>query len=476
MQQIPEGMPGDPFEPFVLRRSTDHSGLGLGLSIAREAVRAHLGDITIHNRPPVGCMFRVSIARCRGDGGGDCVVARSKPVSGSKASNKQPGSQTWSIPTECPECQGHRAEPTNASTVNSELIIVSVRCSDCAHTWTLHRRGPLCVAIAGSPAFVTHALRAVSPSQLDARQTRPYSRAHAHTSSPQARSEPPLVPAKSRRRRGCDRGGRGRATLADAAQQGSQNPPAAGTVAPIRVPAEFAAATAAAPVTFEFPMTGAQVFARACKEEGVAALFACPGNYRSIHALAAAGIPAYGGRHEGSMAHAADAFIRVTGEIAVASGTEGPGFTDMICAIACANAARTPLLSSPATCRSAQEDTEAGIQLGYQQPTTEGLKKYGKRLIIPRRVHEYAGYAFRQLQERRAGAGAPRLPGRGRVRALQGRHRARVLPRQDALPHRLAAASVAERHRQGRRDDRKAAAARSSCRATACSTRRRGTR
>ena len=99
---------------------------------------------------------------------------------------------------------------------------------------------------------------------------------------------------------------------------------AASAVAPIRVPAEFAAATAADPVRFEFPMTGAQVFARACKEEGVAALFACPGNYPIIHALASAGIPAFGGRHEGSMAHAADAFIRVTGEIAVASGTEGP--------------------------------------------------------------------------------------------------------------------------------------------------------
>jgi hypothetical protein len=46
----------------------------------------------------------------------------------------------------------------------------------------------------------------------------------------------------------------------------------------IRVPAEFAAAAAADPVSFDFPMTGAQVFARACKEEGVAALFACPGN------------------------------------------------------------------------------------------------------------------------------------------------------------------------------------------------------
>lgn len=183
---------------------------------------------------------------------------------------------------------------------------------------------------------------------------------------------------------------------AGAAQQGSQN--ASTGVAPIRVPSEFAAASAAGPVNFTFPMTGAQVFARACKEEGVAALFACPGNYPVIHAMASTGIPAYGGRHEGSMAHAADAFIRVTGEIAVASGTEGPGFTDMICAIACANAARTPLLVVASNMSIGAEDTEAGIQLGYQQPTTEGLKKYGKRLIIPRRVHEYAGYAFRQLR------------------------------------------------------------------------------
>ena len=52
---------GDPFQPFVLRRSTDHSGLGLGLSIARDAVRAHGGDISIRNQPPVGCVFRVTL-------------------------------------------------------------------------------------------------------------------------------------------------------------------------------------------------------------------------------------------------------------------------------------------------------------------------------------------------------------------------------------------------------------------------------
>jgi thiamine pyrophosphate-dependent acetolactate synthase large subunit-like protein len=179
---------------------------------------------------------------------------------------------------------------------------------------------------------------------------------------------------------------------------------ATGAEAPdITIPAAFAEAATTTPRRLEFPMTGAEVFARACKEEGVAALFCCPGNYNVIHALASTGIPAFGGRHEGSMAHAADAFTRITGEIAVCSGTEGPGFTDMICAVACANAARTPLLVVASNMSINQEDTEAGIQLGYQQPTTEGLKKYGKRLINPRRVHEYAGYAFRQLR-----SGVPR--------------------------------------------------------------------
>ncbi|MGE0703192.1 MAG: thiamine pyrophosphate-binding protein [Vicinamibacterales bacterium] len=186
-------------------------------------------------------------------------------------------------------------------------------------------------------------------------------------------------------------------TLGSAAAAQQTESPASAEPA-IKVPPEFAAAATTTPAPFEFPMSGAQVFARACKEEGVAALFACPGNYTVVHALAGAGIPAFGGRHEGSMAHAADAFIRITGELAIASGTEGPGFTDMICAIACANAARTPLLVVASNMAVNLEDTESGIQLGYQQPTTEGLKKYGKRLINPRRVHEYAGYAFRQLR------------------------------------------------------------------------------
>src|SRR5262249_56967837 len=66
--------------------------------------------------------------------------------------------------------------------------------------------------------------------------------------------------------------------------------------------------------SFEKGITGAEVFAKACKEENLGALFCCPGNYQVINAIAGTGIPSFGGRHEGSMASAADAFSRGTGE------------------------------------------------------------------------------------------------------------------------------------------------------------------
>lgn len=37
------------------------TGLGLGLSIVRKAVRAHGGDITIRNMPGTGCVFVIDL-------------------------------------------------------------------------------------------------------------------------------------------------------------------------------------------------------------------------------------------------------------------------------------------------------------------------------------------------------------------------------------------------------------------------------
>jgi signal transduction histidine kinase len=57
---IPESK-DDPFHAFGERRGRDRSGLGLGLSIARKAIRAHGGDITIRNMPGRGCVFIIEV-------------------------------------------------------------------------------------------------------------------------------------------------------------------------------------------------------------------------------------------------------------------------------------------------------------------------------------------------------------------------------------------------------------------------------
>jgi signal transduction histidine kinase len=57
----------DPFKPFTDRRGKDRSGLGLGLSIARRAVRAHGGDIHIRNMPGTGCVFVIEVPLAMGN-------------------------------------------------------------------------------------------------------------------------------------------------------------------------------------------------------------------------------------------------------------------------------------------------------------------------------------------------------------------------------------------------------------------------
>jgi thiamine pyrophosphate-dependent acetolactate synthase large subunit-like protein len=181
----------------------------------------------------------------------------------------------------------------------------------------------------------------------------------------------------------------------------AQTPAATTAESEIRVAEAFTRSLGESPRPAEFGergMTGAQVFARVCRLEELGALFCCPGNYQLINALAAEGVPTYGGRTEGAMCAAADGFIRVSGSVAACSGTEGPGFTNMIMNVAAANAARTPLLVLASNKSVQNDDTESQIQVAYQQPTTVGMRKYGKRLITPNRIYEYAAYAFRQLK------------------------------------------------------------------------------
>jgi signal transduction histidine kinase len=57
---IPERK-SDLFQAFGDRRGTDRSGLGLGLSIARQAVRASAGEIHVRNMPGKGCVFTIDL-------------------------------------------------------------------------------------------------------------------------------------------------------------------------------------------------------------------------------------------------------------------------------------------------------------------------------------------------------------------------------------------------------------------------------
>ena len=55
-------------------------------------------------------------------------------------------------------------------------------------------------------------------------------------------------------------------------------------------------------------ITGAQIFANLCKDENLAALFMCSGNYTITHEIAQVGVPTFGGHNEGGMAFAADGY------------------------------------------------------------------------------------------------------------------------------------------------------------------------
>jgi len=145
-------------------------------------------------------------------------------------------------------------------------------------------------------------------------------------------------------------------------------------------------------------MTGAQIFANLCKDEELPALFCAAGNYHIVDEIAQVGIPCYGGRTEGGMCAAADGFCRVTGEFAACSGTEGPGITHMMMNIGSAHFANSALLVLASNSFLSSEDTQSWIQFIHQQPLTEGLKKYGKRITVANRIHEYGSYAFRSLR------------------------------------------------------------------------------
>ena len=59
---LPSGLAESLFRPFN-QRSTDRTGLGLGLTISRRGVDLNGGEIRVRDMPGVGCVFMIEMPR-----------------------------------------------------------------------------------------------------------------------------------------------------------------------------------------------------------------------------------------------------------------------------------------------------------------------------------------------------------------------------------------------------------------------------
>ena len=57
---LPEGKTEELFKPFV-KKGTDKSGMGLGLSISRRAIELNKGTLTVRDIPGKGCVFTIDL-------------------------------------------------------------------------------------------------------------------------------------------------------------------------------------------------------------------------------------------------------------------------------------------------------------------------------------------------------------------------------------------------------------------------------
>ena len=62
---LAEGVENTMFQPFS-QSSADRSGIGLGLTIARQSIMTHGGQLNVRNLPGEGCVFTISLPRPTG--------------------------------------------------------------------------------------------------------------------------------------------------------------------------------------------------------------------------------------------------------------------------------------------------------------------------------------------------------------------------------------------------------------------------
>ncbi len=93
-------------------------------------------------------------------------------------------------------------------------------------------------------------------------------------------------------------------------------------------------------------ITGAHLFVRCLKQEGIKKVFTIVGDtiLPLVDAAADEGIEFIDTRHEGAAMHMADAYARITGQPSVGMFTGGPGFSNAISGLPAIYTSESPVI------------------------------------------------------------------------------------------------------------------------------------
>ena len=136
-------------------------------------------------------------------------------------------------------------------------------------------------------------------------------------------------------------------------------------------------------------ITGAQLFVKALKEEGVEVLFGYPGGqaidlFDALHGEP--GIRFIPPRHEQGLVHAADGYARSTGRPGVCLVTSGPGAANLVTGIATANYDSVPLV-----CFTGQVPTSLIGNDAFQEVDITGITRSICKYAVTVRTRESLG-------------------------------------------------------------------------------------
>lgn len=151
-------------------------------------------------------------------------------------------------------------------------------------------------------------------------------------------------------------------------------------------------------------ITAARALVRVLRSEGVDTAYTLTGGHilPLLDAFVTEGLKVVDVRHEQAAAHAADAHARLTGRLAVAAVTAGPGATDAVTGVAAAWHASSPMLLLVGR-HPTYEHLRGGLQEMDHPPLFTGIAKWAATALDAERLADVAVTAVRHAFSGRGG-------------------------------------------------------------------------